>query len=131
MTVLIIAEHDNATLHASTLSCITAGLELGSVIDVLVLGDECSKVVENASILEGVSSVLYANNKRFLNCLAEDVCHIIKNMSTHYEFIVAPATTFGKNCLPRLGAIFDVQPITDVIKINNPNYSVLLLYTNQ
>src|SRR3990167_10709728 len=117
MSVLILAEHNNATLNPATLSCVSAALQLGTQIDLLVLGEDCDKVCEIASTVEGVTSIICCKNKRFLNILAEDLCALVKSLVTPYEFILAPATTFGKNCLPRLGAIFDVQPISDIIEI--------------
>ncbi len=128
MKVLIIAEHNNAELNPASLSCVSAGLELGSQIDIIVLGSECNKLCETVSSIEGIHQVLYANNRRFINLLAEDIAQVIKNLSETYDYIIAPATSFGKNCLPRLGAIFDTQPITDVIEIKNQDTFLRPIY---
>lgn len=128
MTVLIIAEHNNSVLSPSTRSCVTAALQFGTELDLLIIGNDCDSVCETASMIQGVNRILCGMHKQLENPIAEDICQLIKNLPKAYEVILAPATTFGKNCLARLGAIFDVQPITDVIEIKSKDTFVRPIY---
>jgi len=116
MTVLVIAEHDNKNLKASTLNTITAGTKLGSV-EVLVAGSGCSSVAEEVSKINGVSKVLKADDASYENALAENLAILIKDLSGNYSHILAPSNTFGKNFMPRVAALLDVCQITDVLEV--------------
>ncbi|MDA0782650.1 MAG: FAD-binding protein [Rickettsiales bacterium] len=116
MTVLVIAEHDNNNLKASTLNTITAGAKLGSV-EVLVAGSGCSSVAEEASKINGVSKVLKADDAAYENALAENLAALIKEIAPNYSHILAPSNTFGKNFMPRVAALLDVCQITDVLEV--------------
>ncbi len=121
MAVLVIAEHDNQHLNPSTLSTIKAAQEISTEIEVLVAGSECEKVVEALSQAEGIRAVLYCDNVCFAQALAEDLTNLVLPLSSNYSHILAPASTFGKNFMPRLAALLDVAPITDVIAIDDHN----------
>lgn len=116
MTVLVIAEHDNKNLKASTLNTITAGTKLGSV-EVLVAGSGCSSVAEEVSKINGVSKVLKADDASYENALAENLAILIKDLSGNYSHILAPSNTFGKNFMPRVAALLDVCQIADVLEV--------------
>jgi electron transfer flavoprotein alpha subunit len=121
MSVLVIAEHDNHRLSPSTLTTINAANQLSSEISVLVAGSQCNAVTEAVSKVAGVVNVLCCDNASFAQPLAEDLASLVLTQAQGYTHILAPATTFGKNFLPRLAALLDVAPISDVIAILNQN----------
>ena len=121
MAVLVIAEHENDRLSPATLTTMTAASQLSADISVLVAGAHCEKVVEAVSCISGVKEVLYCDNPCFAQPLAEDLSALLLPLAPTYSHILAPATTFGKNFLPRLAALLDVAPITDVIAIEDQN----------
>jgi electron transfer flavoprotein alpha subunit len=121
MAVLVIAEHDNLKLSPSTLTTLTAANQLSSEIYVLVAGSQCVEVVEAVRLAAGVSEVIYCDNSCFSQPLAEDLTALTLALAPSYSHILAPATTFGKNFLPRLAALLDVAPISDVIAIEDQN----------
>jgi electron transfer flavoprotein alpha subunit len=121
MSVLVIAEHDNHRLSPSTLTTINAANQLSSEISVLVAGSQCNAVTEAVSKVAGVVNVLCCDNASFAQPLAEDLASLVLTQAQGYTHILAPATTFGKNFLPRLAALLDVAPISDVMAILNQN----------
>ena len=114
MTALVISEHDNSDLKGATLNTISAALKLDEEIHVLVAGSNCSNVAESASKAEGVSKVLYVDSPEYENFLAENISLLVKNLSGDYTSILAPATTNGKNFMPRVAAFLDVAQISDI-----------------
>jgi len=116
MSVLIIAEHNNSELNPSTLNTITAGLELGTV-DVLVAGENCDSVANTVANIQGVNKVLHAEAAHYAQTLAEELAPLIVNMAESYDYILAPATNFGKNLTPRVAALLDVAQISDITEI--------------
>ena len=117
MAVLVIAEHDNKSLKPATLNTIGAAKKLGGEIHVLVTGSGCGMVAEAAGKCEGVSKVLKADNAGLEHQLAESAAPVIAAQAKNYSHVLVPATTFGKNVLPRAAALLDVQQISDVIGI--------------
>ena len=117
MKILVIAEHDNTTLKGSTNSTIAAAKEISSDISVLVAGHSCSSVSDEAACLDGVISVMLADSSTYENFLAEDIANLIVSISDDFEYILAPATTFGKNFLPRVAAILDSQQISEITEV--------------
>ena len=114
MSILVIAEHDNQELKSSTLNVVTAAQALGSEIDILVAGSDCSSVAESATKIPSINKVLMADSEAYKNCLAENVGSLIGNIGTNYTHILAAATSNGKNCLPRAAALLDVAQISDI-----------------
>jgi len=114
MAILVIAEHDNSELKAATLNTLGAAKQIGGDIHVLVAGSGCSGVAEAAAKAEGVSKVLKADAPELEHGLAENVAPVIVELASGYSHILAPASTFGKNVLPRAAALLDVQQISDV-----------------
>ncbi len=104
MSILVLAEHDNSNLKPATLNTIAAANELGSSAHLLVAGHSCQSVADEATAVEGIEKVLLADDPGYENQLAESVANLIKTVSADYSHILAPATTFGKNVLPRLSA---------------------------
>ncbi len=121
MSVLVIAEHDNQKLSTSTLSTITAATILASDVTLLIAGYDCSSVCESASRIAGVKKIITSDIGCFKVPLAEDLVALTQLIANDYTHILAPASTFGKNVIPRLAALLDVAAITDVILIENDN----------
>jgi len=117
MSILVIAEHDNSHLKAVTLNTITAALTIDSDITLLVAGANCSGVGSEAAAIQGVGKVLVADNEAYGYRLAENLAPLIAELAPGYSHVLAPATTTGKNILPRAAALLDVQPISDVIAV--------------
>jgi len=117
MKILVIAEHDNLILKGSTNSTIAAAKEISPDISVLVAGHLCSSVSSEVASLDGVSSVMLADSPTYENFLAEDLANLIVSVSNDFEYILAPATTFGKNFLPRVSAMLDSQQISEITEV--------------
>ena len=119
MSILVIAEHDNNELKGSTLNTVTAASEIGGDVSVLVVGSDSSSVAEQASKISGINSVIHVDDPIYKNFLAEDLGNLVVSVADGYDYILAPATTFGKNFLPRVAAKLDVQQISDIISVED------------
>ena len=119
MTALVISEHDNSELKGATLNTVSAATKLDDEIHILVAGSNCNSVAESASKIEGVSKVLYVDSSEYENFLAENISLLIKNISNEYSSILAPATTNGKNYMPRVAALLDVAQISDISAVES------------
>ena len=117
MAILVIAEHDTASIKSSTLNTISAAAKLGSDIHVLVAGSGSSGAAQAAASVQGVTKVLHADASEYAHELPETLAPLIVNIADQYSHILAPATTFGKNLLPRVAGIKDLQQISEVIEI--------------
>ena len=121
MRVLILCDHDNGQLSPITLNTVTAATQIGGNIDLLVSGDASGNVAAAAAKIAGIDKVLIAGDKIFENSLAENLAPLLQNLSIGYSHIMAPATTNGKNVMPRLAALLDVMQISDITKIIDAN----------
>ncbi len=121
MKTLLLAKHDNKRLFDATQKALTAARELGGEIDVLVAGKDCRSVAEQAAKLAGIAKVLLAEDASLEHRLAEPTAALIVSLAGPYDAIVAPATTTGKNVMPRVAALLDVMQISDVIKVVAPD----------
>lgn len=128
MNILVIAQHDNQTLNLSTQHVITAAMQLHGDIHVLVSGYNCDQVVIQAQKLASVKVVLQADEPAYEHQLAENLAALVHSLAKDYEYILAPATTFGKNLLPRVAALLDVSQISDVVQIVKPDIFVRPIY---
>ena len=128
MTVLVIAEHDNHNLKSSTLNTITAATKFNDEIHLLILGNSVANLISNCQSLQEISKILKCDHEKLENPIPEIMAPIISNISKNYTHILAPASTFGKNLLPRLSALLDVTQISDVIEIKNNNTFVRPIY---
>jgi electron transfer flavoprotein alpha subunit len=130
MAILIIAEHDHQSLKAPTLNTVDAALKLGDDIHILVAGFNASGAAEQASKLNGVSKVLYVDGAVYENTLAENIsATAVKQVNEgSYSHVLAPASFFGKNALPRISALLDSQQISDVIEIISADTFVRPIY---
>ena len=117
MSTLVIAEHDNTNLKPATLNTLAAANVIGGAVHILVIGNACQSVADEAAAVEGVEKVILADDSAYENQLAESTANLIKSISTNYSHILAPATTFGKNVLPRLSALLDVQQISEITEV--------------
>jgi len=121
VTTLLIAEHDNATLKDATARALTAALALGGDVHVLVAGKDCAPAADAAARLAGVAKVLHAEGDALAHQLAEPLAALAVALAPPYEAIVAPATSGGKNVLPRVAALLDVMQVSDVTAILSPD----------
>ena len=119
MATLLIADHDNKTLNAVTAKALTAASALGADVHVLVAGEGAKAVADAASKLKGVAKVLVADGALYKNKLAEPMAALIVKLAANYDAIVSPATTSGKNFMPRVAALLDVMQISEVIKVDS------------
>lgn len=117
MTVLVYAEHDNTELKSATLSTITAATKIDSDVHALVAGANAQAVADSAAQVAGVSKVLLADNAAFAHQLAENVAPLVVELAGGYTHIIAPATTTGKNFLPRVAALLDVSMVSDITAV--------------
>jgi len=128
MTTLLLAEHDNKTLKDSTNKALTAAKGLGGDVHILVAGKGCRPVAEAAARLDGVKKVLVADGASYEHMLAEPLAALIVALAGAYDAIVAPATTSGKNVMPRVAALLDVMQVSDITKVLGPDTFERLIY---
>ncbi|ADG24254.1 TPA: FAD-binding protein [Legionella pneumophila] len=119
MSTLVLVEHNNQQLHPATRNTLSAALELGDKITLLVVGYQCRSVAEEAAILKGVHAVLHVDNPCYEHQLTEAVSDLVVSFANSFSAILAPSSTYGKNILPRVAAQLDVTQISDVSKIIN------------
>lgn len=121
MVALVIAEHDNGSLKGSTHHTVTAAAQCGGDVHVLVAGSNCGAAAEAAARIAGVSKVLVADAPYFADGLAENVAEQILAVAGAYSHILAPATAYGKNILPRVAAKLDVAQISEITRVDSPD----------
>jgi electron transfer flavoprotein alpha subunit len=117
MAILLIAEHDNATLSDQTAKALSAAVKIGSDVDILVAGENANAAADAAAKLKGVRKVLLAQSPALAERLAEPLAATIVTLADGYDTLVAPATTMGKNVMPRVAALLDVMQVSDVIEV--------------
>jgi electron transfer flavoprotein alpha subunit len=128
MAVLLLAEHDNTALAPATAKALTAAREFGSDVDILVAGENCKAVADEAAKLDGVRKVLLADAPHLAHRLAEDTAATVVPLMENYTVLLAPATTMGKNVLPRIAALLDVGQISDIVEVKSPDTFVRPIY---
>ena len=121
MAALVIAEHDNASLKASTLNTVTAAVQCSNEVHILIAGNDCTAAAAAAAQIAGVTKVLIAEGAQFADGLAENIAEQALALATHYSHILAPATAYGKNILPRVAARLDVGQISEITKVDSPD----------
>jgi len=119
MSILVIAEHDNASLKGATLNTLTAAAAIGGEIHLLVAGSGCDVAAKEAAEVAGVAKVLVADNEVYAHQLAENVAALAIEIAADYDVVLAPATGNGKNILPRVAALLDVQMISEIISVES------------
>jgi electron transfer flavoprotein alpha subunit len=128
MSNLVIVEHDNNEVAAATLHAVTAAQQIGGDIDLLVAGENCAAVAEAAAGIAGVSKVKVADNPAFGHHLAENVASLIVEQASGYSHVLASATTYGKNIMPRTAALLDVAQISDIVEVKSEDTFVRPIY---
>ena len=117
MSILVVAEHDNASIKGATLNTVAAAQKIGGDITVLVAGQGCAAAGAAAAKIAGVSKVLVADNAAYAHQLAENVAALIAELGKGFQYVLAPATTNGKNTLPRAAALLNVDQISEIIEV--------------
>jgi electron transfer flavoprotein alpha subunit len=128
MTILVIAEHDNAALNAATLNVVAAAKEIGGDIEILVAGEACGAVAEAAAKIEGVSKVVVADSAAYKYQIAEAMGDLVAELGAGYSHILAAATTTGKDFMPRTAALLDVNMISDIVAVESADTFVRPIY---
>ncbi|MCG6407668.1 FAD-binding protein [Vibrio fluvialis] len=128
LSILVIAEHNNQVLAVDTLRTLQAAKAIGGEVSVLVMGAACTAVAEAAKTCAGVSHVLLADSPVYEHRLAENGAALVAEIAHNYSHVLVPATTFGKNLLPRVAALLDVGQLSDVIAIESPEIVVRPIY---
>jgi electron transfer flavoprotein alpha subunit len=128
MAILVIAEHDNSQLKASTLNTVAAAAKLGGDIDLLVAGHGCVQAADNAAKVQGIGRVLLVDDAHYEHGLAEELSLLVTGLAEGYSHVLAPATTFGKNFMPRVAARLDVAQISDVVSVESADTFVRPIY---
>ncbi len=128
MTILVIAEHDNAELKASTLTTVAAAGRLDGDIHILVAGQDCTRVADAAAGIAGVAKVLLVDDERYAHPLAEGLALLVKGIAEGYTHLLAPATTFGKNFMPRVAALLDMAQISDIVAVESVDTFIRPIY---
>ena len=128
MALLVIAEHDNRALKGATLHAVAAAAAIGGEIQVLVAGADCRSAAEAAAKVTGVAKVLLAEDAAYAHLLAEDLAALVMSLAKGYSHLLASATTFGKNFMPRVAALLDVAQISDMSAVISPDTFVRPIY---
>jgi electron transfer flavoprotein alpha subunit len=128
MANLVIVEHDNNEVAAATLHAVTAAQQIGGDIDLLVAGENCGAVAEAAAKIGGVATVKVADDAKFGHHLAENLATLIAEIAPGYSHVLASATTFGKNVMPRASALLDKQQISEIVEVKSADTFVRPIY---
>src|SRR5215475_391791 len=129
MAALVVAEHDNSALKPATLNTVAAAKEIaGHEVDILVAGKDCHAVGEAAGQIAGVRKVLLADDSVYDHGLAENIAPLLVKLAPGYGHLLAPATTSGKNLMPRVAALLDVMQISDISAVVSPDTFVRPIY---
>ena len=128
MTILVIAEHDHQSLKAATLNTVSAAAKIGGDIHILVAGSNCNAAAQQAATLQGITTVKVADAAHYQNQTAENLTALVIAQAGAYSHILAPATTFGKNLLPRVAALLDVAQISEITGVESADTFVRPIY---
>ncbi|MGI9284921.1 MAG: electron transfer flavoprotein subunit alpha/FixB family protein [Pseudomonadales bacterium] len=128
MSILVIAEHDNQSLKAATRNAITAATQLNDDVQVLIAGNNCDAVAQSAAQVQGVAKVLLTQDEAFAHQLPENIAPLVVSLASNYSHVLAPATTTGKNLMPRVAALLDVAQVSDVLEIESDDTFVHPIY---
>ena len=128
MAILVVAEHNNQALNPATLNTITAASKMGGDIEVLVAGHNCKAVADQAAKISGVTKVVHADDAAYAHALAENMGNLIAHVGKSHSHIVAPASFFGKNVMPRVAAMLDAVQISDIVAVESADTFVRPIY---
>ena len=121
MSILVFCDHDNGQFGVATLNAVSAAQQIGGDIHVLVAGDTSGTLAAQAAAVAGVAKVVVADGAEYAHGLAENLAPLICDLASQYSHILAPATTTGKNIMPRVAALLDVMQISDIVKVDDAN----------
>jgi len=128
MTTLVVAEHDNKSIRKATLNALAAAQKLGGEVHVLVAGHQSGDAAKAAAQIPGVKKVLHADAPHLGEFLAENVAALLHSIAKNYSHVLAPSTSNGKNVMPRVAALLDVQQISDIVAVEGPDTFVRPIY---
>jgi len=128
MAILVLAEHDNATLKLDTAKVVACAQAIGGEIDVLVIGHQCDEVANSAQQLNGVRQVLVADDCAYQHALAENTAEVVTELAADYEYVLGAASSYGKDVLPRVAALLDVNQLSEVIDVISADTFVRPIY---
>ena len=128
MTVLLIAEHNNRNLKPATAQVVTAALEMGGPVDVLVLGNDCRSIAEEAAKIAGVRTAYFADNPQFAQESPEAIAEIVVREGKGYDHILFVTGALGKTVMPRVAALMDVSPVSEILAVKGPKTFVRGMY---
>ncbi|HEV8262674.1 MAG TPA: FAD-binding protein [Burkholderiales bacterium] len=128
MRTLVVAEHDNAALKPAVFNTVAAAQKIGGDIDILVAGHNCAGAAKSAARIPGVKKVLIAEAVQYAHPLAENLAALIVSIAKAYTHLLAPATSFGKNVMPRVAALLDVAQVSDIVKVESADTFVRPIY---
>ncbi len=128
MSVLILVEHDNEEIKASTLNTVTAARQVSDDLHALVIGSDCDSVAAAAAQIDGIGKVIKCDDEHYQYGLVENVAPVVQGIAGNYSHVFAPASTFGKNLMPRVAAMLDVQQISDISEILGEDTFVRPIY---
>ena len=128
MSILVIAEHDNASLVGATLNTVTAAQQIGGDIDLLIAGNGCAEAAQAAAQVNGVNRVLLADDASLEGQLAENVANLVVSLAGNYTHVLTAATTFGKNFMPRAAALLDMSQISEISEVVSADTFVRPVY---
>jgi electron transfer flavoprotein alpha subunit len=128
MPVLIVAEHDNTSIKPAVLNTVSAAQRIGGEVHVLIAGHQCSGAAKSAAAIAGVGKVLVSDAPHYGHALAENLAALVVPLAKSYSHVLAPATSFGKNLMPRIAALLDVAQVSDIVKVESPDTFVRPIY---
>ncbi len=128
MSILVLIEHDNEVVKSSTLNTVSAALQLGGEVHGLVIGTNCDAVANDAAAIKGVSKVVKVDSGEYQYGLVENVAPVVQSVADSYSHVLAPASTFGKNLMPRVAALLNVQQISDISEIVSEDTFIRPIY---
>jgi electron transfer flavoprotein alpha subunit len=128
MTTLVVAEHDNQSIKPATLNAVTAAVKIGGPIHILIAGSNCGGAAQAAAKIAGVEKVRVADATHYAHPLAENLASLVVSLAQGYSHILAPATTTGKNFMPRVAALLDVAQVSDIVAVQSGDTFVRPIY---
>jgi electron transfer flavoprotein alpha subunit len=128
MAILVVAEHDNKSIRKSSLNAVAAAQKLGGELHILVAGHQAAEAAKAAAQIPGAKKVLHADAPHLGDFLAENVAALVVSLAKGYSHILAPATSNGKNVMPRVAALLDVQQISDIVAVEGADTFVRPIY---
>jgi electron transfer flavoprotein alpha subunit len=128
MPILVVAEHDHQSIRPAVLNTVSAAREIGQDVHVLVAGHQCSGAAKAAAAIAGVAKVLLADAAQYAHPLAENLAALVVPLARNYSHLLAPASSFGKNVMPRVAALLDVAQISDIVRVEAPDTYVRPIY---